>query len=1027
MLRSVLISFSLVFCLPLRGQAPSYLLEPLTNRQGLSDNRVRAIMQDEKGFIWIGTAHGLNRYDGYTFWHYFPVKDDSLSLPSPTVNTIVKDNKGALWLGTGNGICRLRPGRWEFERVFCYPNQIKDQRYAYFESICPDNKGRIWAVNTYNQLFRIDPEQRRTDTITLPLIDNLPASMPPEASRTPARITSVAACGDTAVLIGTTYGLFQFHTQKQSFRFVPVDGAWLFGLVNLVPAGGDAFWCSTYLNGTFLVRLSNGAVRHFPGPEPTPHDILPMSGGRMWVAGVSGLTEMTPYLSRAEKIQLPFESDISLNAECLFRDRAGTIWIGTDNGLVKFDPHLQGFHYTEVHQETATIYENDICDVHHNPDDGLWYVASRQQNAIFVLDSLQKIRRRISTLPLASEPSRIYRDRQGRLWVTTRTQVFWLDRKNFSLKPVPTPPRREGRAGLIWTIAEDTKGRLWFGISRDGVYIYDPQTENIRILGPQDGFPALRVNKIIIDRGGRFAWIVTDGEGFYECDLNTLKCRRYDDATVEGLTVGAGLVQDKAGRVWIGATKALIRYDPEAPLDKAFRSFTMADGLPMNFVEGGIMDHQGNLWFGAGDRVVRIHPETNQVKTFDYRYGASRTPFGYSDFSISPDGELYAGGRRGFLRWRPEQLRDNQAPPEVVVTNLRALQENIPAPTANVGWIRLAPDENSFSVEFAALNYTLPEDNRFQWKLEGYDQDWTRPSNQRQANYAHVSPGTYTLLVKAANSDGVWNPKPLSIKVIILPAYWQTWWFRILVIMTLGGLTYTFFRWRLRLIRDRDRLQITYNQRLAEVEMSALRAQMNPHFIFNCLNSINRFILLNQPLVASQYLTKFARLIRLVLDNSKSEMISLEKELETLRLYIEMEAVRFEGRFQYKFEVDEAVDPGSIDIPPMLIQPYVENAIWHGLLHKKGNDGLLQVDVRLRNQDLIIKVIDNGVGREAALALKSKSASEHKSHGMTVTAERLKLLSSLYNREIHAHVEDLIFHDGAPAGTQVVLTIPVFG
>ncbi len=471
----------------------------------------------------------------------------------------------------------------------------------------------------------------------------------------------------------------------------------------------------------------------------------------------------------------------------------------------------------------------------------------------------------------------------------------------------------------------------------------------------------------------------------------------------------------------------LIRYDPNAPKDRAFRMFTMADGLPMNIVEGGIEDQENNLWFGAGDRLVRIKPKNLQIKTFDYRYGASRTPFGYGDFSISPDGELYAGGRRGFLRWRPEQLHGNPVPPTVVVTNLRALQKDIPAPTANVGKIWLSPGENSFSVEFAALNFTLPGANLYQWKLEGYDRDWSQPSKERRASYGHVSPGNYTLWVKAANSDGVWTAEPLRIEVEVQPEFWQTWWFRLLIVALLAGMAYLFVRWRVRQLKERERLKAGFNQRLAEVEMSALRAQMNPHFIFNCLNSINRFILLNQPLVASQYLTKFARLIRLVLDNSKSEMISLEKELETLGLYIEMEAVRFEGRFQYQISVDDEIDTGSIDIPPMIIQPYVENAIWHGLLHKKGNEGLLEIDVRLQNHDLIIAVTDNGVGRAAAQALKSKSASERKSHGMAVTAERLKLLSNLYNRDIHTRVEDLVHPDGSPAGTQVTLTIPVLG
>jgi LytS/YehU family sensor histidine kinase len=200
---------------------------------------------------------------------------------------------------------------------------------------------------------------------------------------------------------------------------------------------------------------------------------------------------------------------------------------------------------------------------------------------------------------------------------------------------------------------------------------------------------------------------------------------------------------------------------------------------------------------------------------------------------------------------------------------------------------------------------------------------------------------------------------------------------------------------------------------------------MNPHFVFNCLNSVNRFILLNQPLVASQYLTKFARLIRLVLENSRSEMISLEKELETLGLYIEKEALRFADRFTYSIELDERTEANCIDIPPMLIQPYVENAIWHGLLHKKGTDGRLDIAVRLLGKDLQVEITDNGVGRFVANLLKSKSASEHKSFGMRMTAERLQLLSKLYNRDIHARIEDLVQPDGTAAGTRVVLTVPV--
>ncbi|MCB9315692.1 MAG: histidine kinase [Lewinellaceae bacterium] len=1000
-------------------------LEAYTYRNGLSDNRVRAVMQDEKGFLWIGTANGLNRFDGYTFWHYFPVKGDSTSISSPTVNKIVKDREGALWMATANGICRLRRGPWIFERVFTFPDQIKNSHSAYFLSVYPDPYGKVWAVNSNGELYCIDPRKKQGELIEMPAVPNPPAVVPGADRSNPARPVSVVACGDTAVLIGTNYGFFTLQIKTRAFRFIPVEEAWPSGLGKVVYDGPQAVWCGSFMKGVIRVDLKTGQRQHYLDPEPTPHGILTVESKRLWLAGVSGLSSFNPAMQHVAKIKLPFEDAVSPNATSLFRDRAGTIWIGTDNGLVKYDPNLQGFNYTEVHRETSTIYENDICDVLHNPDDGQWYVVSRQQSAIYVLDSLNQLRKRISTLP-HTEPTRIFRDSKGRIWITTRFQVLEFDPRSGTVRPVPTPPRREGRVGLIWTVDEDPQGRLWFGVSRDGIFIYDPETRKYQQPGPEQGFDASRIYRIVFDREKRFAWIGTTNEGFYECDLKTMRFHRYDDQTWTGLDAEGAMVQDLDGNLWLGTTEGLVRYNPNLPKKAAFRSLTMEDGLPMNLVEGGILDASGMLWFGAGERLVRVNPKNLQIKVFDYRYGASRTPFGYYDFCKSAStGELYAGGQRGFLRWFPDQLQENQVAPAVVVTNLKAAREDIAAPTSEVAWIRLPYDENNFRVEFAALNYTLPDANLYQWKLQGYDDDWSAPSSRREAIYAHIPPGNYQLKVKAANNDGVWNAEPLVINVNIVAAFWQTWWFMALVLLTLGALVYGAIRWRFRQLQEQARLKTVFNQRLAEIEMSALRAQMNPHFVFNCLNSVNRYILLNQPLVASQYLTKFARLIRLVLDNSRSDVISLEKEIETLRLYIEMEALRFANRFTFRIEMDEAIDPGSIDIPPMLIQPYVENAIWHGLLHKKNNEGELEIRLSLANKDLVIEVRDNGVGRAAANVLKSKSASERKSYGMDVTAERLSLLSKLYKRPIHFHIDDLVHADGAAAGTRVVLTVPV--
>jgi LytS/YehU family sensor histidine kinase len=218
---------------------------------------------------------------------------------------------------------------------------------------------------------------------------------------------------------------------------------------------------------------------------------------------------------------------------------------------------------------------------------------------------------------------------------------------------------------------------------------------------------------------------------------------------------------------------------------------------------------------------------------------------------------------------------------------------------------------------------------------------------------------------------------------------------------------------------------IETQRKMTEVEMQALRAQMNPHFIFNCLNSINRYIVKSDQQTASLYLTKFAKLIRLILDNSNNKNVFLSHELEALKLYIDMEALRFDKKFSYSIEVDPGVSADSIELPPLIIQPYVENAIWHGLLHKE-NIGHLRIHISLPSECILQCVIeDNGVGREKAQEMKSKSATTKKSLGMKLTQNRLSLLNK--HAELNASIEIVDLYTAAkqPAGTKVILTIPI--
>jgi LytS/YehU family sensor histidine kinase len=220
-------------------------------------------------------------------------------------------------------------------------------------------------------------------------------------------------------------------------------------------------------------------------------------------------------------------------------------------------------------------------------------------------------------------------------------------------------------------------------------------------------------------------------------------------------------------------------------------------------------------------------------------------------------------------------------------------------------------------------------------------------------------------------------------------------------------------------------LELDFEQQLAEVQMSALRAQMNPHFIFNCLNSIQLYTSSNNAVKASDYLNRFSQLIRLVLENSRSERVPLGKELEALRLYLEMEVMRFKDKLRFTIDVPAELDLELVEIPPLLLQPYVENAIWHGLMHKP-EGGMVGVKVEAPETDCLrITITDDGVGRAAAAQLKSKSATKHKSFGMKLTGERISLINRLYDTTTRVQVHDLTDAEGNPAGTEVVLEIPI--
>ncbi|HEX3166674.1 MAG TPA: histidine kinase, partial [Chitinophagaceae bacterium] len=337
--------------------------------------------------------------------------------------------------------------------------------------------------------------------------------------------------------------------------------------------------------------------------------------------------------------------------------------------------------------------------------------------------------------------------------------------------------------------------------------------------------------------------------------------------------------------------------------------------------------------------------------------------------------------------------------------------------------IKLAHNQNTLSFSFSASEFVFPERIEYAYQLIPVDNDWHYTNYfNRKIIYSKLSPGSYSFRLKAQIQGGNWDVDPVEYDLIIKPAWWQTKIFIISIFILVLILAIWISRWRIRNVRKQEREKGKIEKQILELEAKALRAQMNPHFIFNCLNSIKSLIQQHEEEKSVIYLTTFSKLIRTLFNNADKKEISLYDEIETCKLYLQLEAMRFDSKFSYTVNVDENIDLKAIQIPALIVQPFIENAIWHGIV-PSNNGGHISLDVG--KQDSIVEIIvdDNGIGRETSLQNKSASNIAHQSKGVNLTQSRLELNNLLQQRQAKLETIDKKDEHGAPIGTMVIIKI----
>ena len=1014
----------------------NYKLQP-----GLSQNNVNCILQDHMGNLWFGTWDGLNKYDGYKFTIYKPnLKNSEKGISHQTINTLFEDERNQLWIGTDGGLNILDKGPQKFTHYSSTHPEFTLSNDT-IRTIVEDKIHNIWIGTNYGLNVYYEDEKKIASYYNDPSNPNSIAGN---------YINQVFIDQHNLVWVATNNGISILDQKNGKFTA-------LYDAKNINPLKGIPVNCiiqdkkGNYWFGT-EIGLYKFATKekNFTHYTSNTIDLNALSGnsisylledrnGNIWVGTQgNGLNIFDPiknkFVSRNDQKLKEFNKDFILS---IYEDRSGIIWVGTSwRGLAKVNPHANQFEHITYSPSNLnglnagtvwTMFEDEEEDV-------LWIGTS---NGINLLDLKTNTFSYIQNNP--ADPNSlsdnlirdIVKDSNGNFWISTLSgglNYYNVKANSFSCFMHDPKDETSISSNHVWKVFIDREGTIWVGTNY-GLNKLDPISGKFKryFHDPLDS-KSLSNNTIfsIYEDSYGMIWFCTyDGLNIYNPKQDNFTAIKYN-ASKTGLSTKSvfSIHEDKDGIIWIATMGGgLNKYDRK---NGSFKYFTEDEGLPNNIVYRMFEDQFNNLWLSTNRGISRFHKITETFVNFDIDDGIQSYEFNHNAAFMNSKGVMYFGGMNGINRFKPDNIKKNNNIPPVIISSFSIFHEKQAVELNDGDTIVLTYHQNFFSFEFSALEFSNPQKNKYSYRLKNYNKAWIKTdADRRIAEYTKVVPGTYVFQVKGSNSDGVWNENPISVTVIVEPLWWQKWTIRIPILLILGFIIYKMISMRLRRIQEKHKTEnemLQYQKKFSDIQQKALRLQMNPHFIFNSLNSIQQFILQQDSETAHIYLTNFSSLMRKILENSKHDSIKLSEEIESIRLYLELEELRFTEHFSYHINVDKNILPTKIQIPPMLMQPYLENAIWHGLMPKK-TGGTLNIDLSLFDKKtMLVSIKDDGIGREKALVISSKRRF-HKSTGMKNIEERLELLNSLNKTNMKVEVLDLYHKNGEAAGTEVKLFI----
>lgn len=844
------------------SQVSPMVFKHLTVEDGLSQSTVHAIFQDRSGFMWFGTDIGLNKYDGNKFTEYQNSVTDTNSIASNFIVDIFEDSYGNFWVANGyNGLDLFDRKNEKFIHYKNNKNNPGSISNNNIRAVFEDSRHNLWVgtsgggLNLYNRKnnsfthFKNNPQQKNS------IKSNFISAITEDKSGNIWIGSTEGVLSKLNIESGvfTNYSLFDVYygdIYNTTFGSVYIDSE-------------DNVWYGTE-SGLFLYEQKSGKFTHYTKGNSNKglnvsaiSSVLEIEKGIYIIAtdhgGLNVLNKQTGTFTYLLNNRNDLTTISNNQLYSIYKSPDGIVWIGSfHGGLNIYDKKATKFsQYRYISKDNKHAEDiGSVLSICEDKDKNIWIGSDGQGIDIYnpktqTSTNIKPILNNKNSIP-SSCITEIYKDRQDNLWIGTYLEGFsiydWITKKYTHYKHEQT--NDNSLAGNnIWSILEDSKGQMWLGTIGSGLDLFDRTKQSFTHFksNPNSG-TSLTNNDVfkVFEAKDGVIWVGTRN-GLNKLKNGSDKFYHYFPTVKDSSSLCGSWVyeifQDSKNNLWVGTDLGLNMYQPKT---NNFKHFTEKNGLKGKAILGILEDNKHNLWISTNNGLTKFDPETNTFRNYDVSDGLQGNEFNYTSYLLSSDGKMYFGGKNGFNVFKSDSIKDNSLKPAIFFTGFKVSDGygnagNEQILTSNINFTKkivLSYRHTVISFEFAVLNYTNPSRNKYAYTLDGFDPQWNYIGNKHEITYTNLDPGRYTLRIKGANNDGVWNEIGTSVEIIVTPPFWKTSWFYIIEVILVFIAIYLYVLSReIRLQRDKKFLTAKIQERTIQIELQKEELEQHRHHL----------------------------------------------------------------------------------------------------------------------------------------------------------------------------------------------------